>query len=117
MSRLFAKGIVELAQQYKASTIVLPKTDGWCDRLYSQFVARAEIKCNGSKKAMARYTKAHGEKLHQWDYSRLSQVISDRAATDGLKVLKQGTVYEEDAFQQAANLAIAAYDSLNSDET
>ena len=65
---------------------------------------------------MARYTKAHGEKLHQWDYSRLSQAISDRAATDGLKVMRQKTVYEE-AFQQAANLAIAAYDSLNPSET
>lgn len=66
---------------------------------------------------MARYTKAHGEKLYQWDYSRLSKSIVDPATTDGLKVMQQKTVYEEDAFQQAANLAIAAYDSLNSDET
>ncbi|MBD2093427.1 hypothetical protein H6F67_26655 [Microcoleus sp. FACHB-1515] len=117
VARLFAKGIVELAQQYKASMIVIPETDGWRDRLYSQLVARAKIKCNGSKKAMARYTKAHGEKLHQWDYSRLSQAIVGRATTDGLNVMQQKTVYEEDAFQQAANLAIAAYDSLNSDET
>ncbi|BAU13964.1 hypothetical protein LEP3755_45070 [Leptolyngbya sp. NIES-3755] len=113
VARLFAKGIVELAQQYKASTIVIPETDGWRDRLYSQLVARAKIKCNGSKKAMARYTKAHGEKLHQWDYSRLSQAIVDRATTDGLKVMQQKTVYEEDVFQQVANLAIAAYDFLN----
>jgi hypothetical protein len=117
VARLFAKGIVELAQQYKASTIVLPETDGWRDRLYSQLVARAAIKCNGSKKAMAKYTKVHGEKLHQWDYSRLSQAIVGRATTDGLKVMQQKTLYEEDAFQQAANLAIAAYDSLNLDET
>lgn len=117
VARLFAKGIVELAQQYKASTIVLPETDGWRDRLYSQLVARAAIKCNGSKKAMAKYTKAHGKKLHQWDYSRLSKAISDRAATDGLKVMRQRTAYEEDVFQQAANLAIAAYDSLTLDET
>lgn len=117
VARLFAKGIVELAQQYKATTIVIPETDGWRDRLYSQLVARAAIKCNGSKKAMAKYTKAHGEELHQWDYSRLSQAIVDRATTDGLKVMQQKTMYEEDAFQQAANLAIAAYDSLNSDET
>ncbi|MCY7273609.1 MAG: hypothetical protein LH702_07655 [Phormidesmis sp. CAN_BIN44] len=117
VARLFAKGVVELAQAYKASAIVLPETDGWRDRLYSQLVARAKIKCNGSKKAMARYTKAHGKKLHQRDYSRLSQAISDRASTDGLKVMRQKTVYEADAFQQAANLAIAAYDSLNSGET
>ncbi|WNZ25758.1 hypothetical protein HJG54_24920 [Leptolyngbya sp. NK1-12] len=117
VARLFAKGIVELAQKYKASTIVIPETDGWRDRLYSQLVARAAIKCKGVKKAMAVYTKKHGEKLHQWDYSRLSQAIIDRAIADGLKVMRQNTVYEEDAFQQAANLAIAAYDSLNPSET
>ncbi|GAB4367888.1 MAG: hypothetical protein Kow00121_06590 [Elainellaceae cyanobacterium] len=117
VARLFAKGIVELAQKYKASTIVIPETDGWRDRLYSQLVARAAIKCKGVKKAMARYTKKHGEELHQWDYSRLSQAIIDRATTDGLKVMRQNTVYEEDTFQQAANLAIAAYDSLNLLET
>ena len=94
VAHLFAKGIVELAKKYKASTIVLPETNGWRDRLYSQLVARAEIKCKGSKKAMARYTKAHGEKLHQWDYNRLSKSISTRAATDGLKVMLQKTVYE-----------------------
>lgn len=117
VAHLFAKGVVELAQQYKASTIVIPETDGWRDRLYSQLVARAKIKCNGSKKAMAKYTKAHGEKLHQWDYSRLSEAIIDRSTTDGLQVIQQKTVYEEDVFRQAANLAIAAYDSLNLDET
>lgn len=113
VARLFAKGLVELAQQYKASTIVLPETDGWRDRLYSQLVARAEIKCNGCKKAMAQYTKAYGVKLHQWDYSRLSKAIVDRAAINGLRVMLQKVVFEEDAFQGAANLAIAAYDSLN----
>lgn len=116
VARLFAKGLVELAQKYKASTIVIPETDGWRDRLYSQLVGRAKIKCNGSKNAMARYTKAHGEKLHQWDYSRLSKAISDRATANELKVMLQKTVYEEDVFQQAANLAIAAYDLLNSGE-
>lgn len=72
VARLFAKGLVELAQAYKASTIVIPATDGWRERLYSQLVTRAKIKCNGSKQAMDRYTKAHGERLHQWDYNRLS---------------------------------------------
>lgn len=114
VARLFAKGIGELAQQYKASTIVLPESNGWRDRLYSQLVARAKVQCKGVKKAMALYTKKHGEKLHQWDYSRLSKAIVDRAATDGLIVVLQKSVYEEDAFNQVANLAIAAYGSLNS---
>lgn len=114
VARLFAKGVVELAQKYKASTIVLPITKGWRDRLYSQLVARAKIKCKGVKKAMAQYTKAHGEKLHQWDYSRLSKAIVDCALTKGVQIIERETIYEEDAFQQAANLAIAAYDSLHS---
>lgn len=117
IARLFAKGLAELAQNHKASIIVIPETNGWRDRLYSQLVARAEVKCKGVKKAMALYTKANGEKLHQWDYSRLSQAIIDRAVMDGLKVMLQKTAYEEDAFQQAANLAISAYDSLNSTES
>jgi hypothetical protein len=112
VARLFAKGLVALAQRYKASTIVLPETDGWRERLYSQLVTRAKIKCNGCKKAMAQYTKAHGVKLHQWDYNRLSKAIVDCAATNGLRVMLQKVVFEEDAFQQAANFAIAAYDSL-----
>ena len=66
---------------------------------------------------MARYTKAHGERLHQWDYNRLSQAITDCAATHGMEVVLEKTVFETDVFQQAANLAIAAYDSLNSAQT
>ncbi|PSB33726.1 type V CRISPR-associated protein Cas12k [Stenomitos frigidus] len=117
VDRLFAKGLVELAQAYKASTIVIPIKGGWRERLYSQLVARAKLKCNGNKQAMARYTKAHGERLHQWDYNRLSQAITDCAATHGIEVVLQKTVFETDVFQQAANLAIAAYDSLNSAQT
>lgn len=112
-ARLFAKGIVELAQQYRASTIVIPETKGLRDRLYDQLVARAKIECNGCKKAMADYTRRYSVLLHQWNYSQLSKAIADRAATDGLKVIEQKNIYEENAFQQAENLAIAAYDSLN----
>jgi hypothetical protein len=111
---LFAKGVVELAQKYKASTIVIPITKGWRDRLYGQLVARARIKCKGVKKAMAKYTKEHSEKLHQWDYSRLSKAIIDCASTKGVQIIERETVYEEDAFKQAANLAIAVWDSLHS---
>jgi hypothetical protein len=114
VARLFAKGLVKLAQEYKASTIVIPETDGWRERLYSQLVARAKIKCNGCKKAMARYIKEHGQRLHQWDYSRLSKAIVDCAATKGIEVIQHKTEFEADVFRQAANLAIAAYDSLNS---
>ena len=114
VARLFAKGVVELAQKYKASTIVIPITKGWRDRFYSQLVARARIKCKGVKKAMAKYTKEHSEKLHQWDYSRLSQAIIDCASTKGVQIIERETVYEEDAFKQAANLAIAVWDSLHS---
>lgn len=113
----FANGIVEIAQRYKASTLVIPETKGWRDRLYSQLVARAKIKCNDCKEAMAKYTKAHSIKLHQWDYSRLSKAIDDRATMNGLNVIPTKTTFEEDAFQQAANLAIKAYESLNPTET
>lgn len=109
---VLAQGLVALAQEYRASTIVLPITDGWRERLYSQLVARAKIVCKGNKQAMAQYTKQHGERLHQWDYRRLSQAIHDRAEVHGLAVILQPPVFEVDAFQQAASLAISAYDSL-----
>ncbi len=66
---------------------------------------------------MARYTKAQGERLHEWNYNQLSEAIIRRAETDGLKVILQRTEFEEDVYQQAEHLAIAAYDSLNSTET
>jgi hypothetical protein len=50
VARLFAKGVVELAQAHKASTIVIPATDGWRERLYSQLVARAKLKCRATSK-------------------------------------------------------------------
>ncbi|NJL20090.1 MAG: hypothetical protein HC895_03455 [Leptolyngbyaceae cyanobacterium SM1_3_5] len=116
-----ANGLVALAQQYKVSTIVLPLTKGWRERLYCQLVARAKIKCNGSKKAMARYTKQYGKRLHQWDYNRLSQAIETEAQTVGIAVIFERLELQTDAeqddqqvnsFELAVQIAIATYDSL-----
>jgi hypothetical protein len=128
-----ANGLIVLAQQYKVSTIVLPETKGWRERLYSQLVAKAKIKCNGIKKAMARYTKAYGKRLHDWDYNRLSQAIETEAQTVGITVVfqhpeLQAEAHEQDnqpaeetdeqdelranSFELAMQMAIAAYDSL-----
>lgn len=109
-----ANGLMALAQKYKVSTLVLPRTEGWREHLYSQLVARAKIKCKGVKKAMACYTKEHGKKLHQWDYNRLSQAIETEAQTIGIVVLFQQADFQADIFEQATHRAIVAYDSLQS---
>lgn len=109
-----ANGLIALAQKYKVSTLVLPNTERWREHLYSQLVARAKIKCKGVKKAMARYTKKYGKKLHQWDYHRLSQAIETEAKTTGITVLFQQADFQEDIFEQATQRAISAYDFLQS---
>jgi len=112
-----ANGLITLAQEYKVSTIVLPKSKDWREHLYSRLVAKAKIKCKGIKKAMANYTKEHGKKLHQWDYNRLSQAIEVKAKTTGIVVLFEKANFQADIFEQATQRAISAYDYSQSRNT
>uniref|UniRef100_B8HMX2 Uncharacterized protein n=1 Tax=Cyanothece sp. (strain PCC 7425 / ATCC 29141) TaxID=395961 RepID=B8HMX2_CYAP4 len=111
VDRLLAKAIIELAQTYKAGSIVIPCLTHLREILASEIAARAEEKCPGSVEAQDNYAKEYRRKIHNWSYNRLISAICSKAEQLGIIVESGFQPYEGDSYQQAKDLAIAVYHS------
>ena len=108
LDRHIAKAIVSLAQEYQASSIVLPDMSGLRERVESEIQARAEQKC-GSKEAQKKYAKRYRASKPSWSYDRLTQSIKGRAAKFGISVEIAQQPAQGSPQEKAKDLAIAAY--------
>lgn len=85
VDRLLAKAIVEMAIQYRVSSIVLPDLDNVREILDSEIQARAEAKIPGVKKAQKQYARKYRKNIHRWSYARLCDAITSKATQKRLK--------------------------------
>jgi len=108
LDRHIAKAIVSLAQEYQASSIVLPDMSGLRERVESEIQARAEQKCS-SKEAQKKYAKRYRASKLRWSYGRLAQSIKGQAAKFGISVEIAQQPAQGSPQEKAKDLAIAAY--------
>lgn len=111
VDRLLAKSIVQLAQQYQASSIVIPSLKGLRDRLSAEIQARAEQACPGSVEAQAKYASRFQMTIHRWSYNRLIDSIKTKAQQAGLAIEFGFQPVQGHPKEQARDIAIAAYHS------
>ena len=79
VDRLLAKAIVEMAIQYRVSSIVLPDLKNVREILNSEIQVKAEAKAPGCKKAQKQYAKNYRQNIHRWSYARLCEAIASKA--------------------------------------
>jgi transposase len=106
---LLAKSIVELAQTYKAASIVIPNLTNLRELLASEIKARAEQACPGIIQAQHQYAKQYQQRIHRWSYSRLLEATRSKAEQLGITIETGFQPKGIPQKEQARDLAIAAY--------
>lgn len=109
VDRLLAKAIVEVALQYRASSIVLPDLRNIREAVESEVRARAEQKFPGYKELQDRYAKDYRASIHRWSYNRLSECIEVKAEKSGIATEKVRQPHSGTPQEKARNLVLAAY--------
>ena len=109
VDRLLAKAIVEMAIQYRVSSIVLPDLDNVREILDSEIQARAEAKIPGVKKAQKQYARNYRKSIHRWSYARLCEAIASKANREGVAIECARQSSQGTSEIQARDLALTAY--------
>lgn len=65
INRLFAKAVIEIAQEYRAGSIAIPKLKGLRDVLNAEIQAKAEQKIPGYIEGQKRYAKQYRQSIHR----------------------------------------------------
>jgi IS605 OrfB family transposase len=105
---LLAKAIIQLAQAYKAGSIVIPNLTHLRELLASEITARAEQKAS-LVEAQDKYAKEYRQTIHRWSYNRLIEAIRSKAQQLGITVESGFQPLQGNPQEQAKDVAIAAY--------
>jgi IS605 OrfB family transposase len=111
VDRLLAKAIVEVASQYRASSIVLPDLRNIEEAVESEVRVRAEQKFPGYKELQDRYAKDYRASIHRWSYNRLAESIQLKAQRAGIATEKVHQPHGDTPQEKARNLVLAAYEN------
>ncbi|PZO41941.1 MAG: hypothetical protein DCF19_08735 [Pseudanabaena frigida] len=111
VDRLIAKAVLAIAQEFKASSIVLPKLGDVREIVQTEIQTRAEEKIPGCVEVQKKYAKQFRVNIHQWSYSRLIQSIQSQAVKIGIAIEEGQQPARGSPQEKARELAIAAYQS------
>jgi IS605 OrfB family transposase len=107
---LIAKAIVQIAQQYNASSIVLGDLANIREIIESEIQAKAEQKTT-LKEIQAKYARDYRASIHRWSYKRLAQKIESNALQAGLIVATIKQPLAGSPQDKARDVAIAGFQS------
>jgi len=111
VDRLLAKAIVEVAKQYRASSIVLPNLSNIREANESEVRARAEQRFPGDQERQNQYAKDYRASIHRWSYNRLTELIQLKARKSGIATEKARQPPGDNPQEKARNLVLAAYEN------
>ena len=114
VDRLIAKAVLAIAQEFKASSIVLPKLGNVREIVQSEIQIRAEEKIPSCIEIQKNYAKQYRVNIHQWSYSRLIQSIQSQAVKIGMAIEEGQQPARGSPQEKARELAIAAYQARRS---
>ncbi|WP_017296743.1 type V CRISPR-associated protein Cas12k [Nodosilinea nodulosa] len=109
---LIAKAIVQIAQQYNASSIVLGDLANIREIIESEVKAKAEQKTT-LKEIQAKYALDYRTSIHRWSYNRLAQKIESKALQAGLSVETIKQPLTGSPQDKAREVAIAGFQARN----
>ncbi len=113
VDRLIAKAIVELAQQYQASAIAVPKIEDMREIVQSEVKARAEAKIPGYEEGQKKYAKQYRINIHNWSYGRLIENITIQASKLGIALEEVKQPVRGSPIEKAQEMAISGYKLVN----
>ncbi|MEP0752306.1 type V CRISPR-associated protein Cas12k [Trichocoleus sp. Lan] len=108
VDRLLAKAIVEVALQYRASSIVLPDLRNIREAAESEVKARAEQRFPGYQELQDCYAQDYRASIHRWSYKRLAECIQVKAQRAGIATEKAQQPHGDTPQEKARNLVLAA---------
>jgi IS605 OrfB family transposase len=109
VDRLLAKAIVEVASQYRASSIVLPDVRNIREATEGEVRARAEQRFPGYQELQDCYAKDYRASIHTWSYDRLAKCIQFKAERAGIATEKVQQPHGDSPQEKARDLVLAAY--------
>lgn len=109
LDRLLARAIVEVVQEFKAGSLILPDSTGLRESLQSELEAKAEWEHPGDRAKQDEYEKKYKISVHRWSYRRLTQCINDRASKVGVPIEQRKQPAEGDFKDKAVQIAWSAY--------
>ena len=113
VDRLLAKAIVELAKQYQASAIAVPKIEDMREIVQSEVKARAEAQIPGYEEGQKKYAKQYRINIHNWSYGRLIENITTQSSKLGIVISQVKQPVRGSLTEKAHNMAIAWYNKHN----
>ncbi|GFE68759.1 type V CRISPR-associated protein Cas12k [Chroococcus sp. FPU101] len=104
INRLFALEIIEIAQQYQVSTIILPDLKYKREIIQCEMQVKAELKFPKQKELQEKYINAPLTQINEWNYAQLSECIRSKAISTGIniEVVQQAT--QGDFYHKAREL-------------
>jgi IS605 OrfB family transposase len=111
VDRLLAKAIVEVAKQYRASSIVLPDVRNIREATEGEVRARAEQRFPGYQELQDCYAKDYRASIHTWSYDRLAKCIQFKAERAGIATEKVQQPHGDSPQEKARDLVLAAYEN------
>jgi len=108
---LIAQAIVLTAQEYRASSIVLPDLGNIREIVQAEVRAEAEQKIVGYLEGQRQYAKKHRVNVHRWSYDRLSEKIQNQSAQAEIAIEQARQPLKGTSQEKAKSLVIEAYGS------
>ncbi len=107
VDRLIAKAIVELAKQYQASAIAIPKIEDMREIVQSEIKAKAEARIPGYEEGQKKYAKQYRINIHNWSHGRLIEKITTQASKLGIAIAEVKQPVRGSPTEKAKDIAIA----------
>ena len=104
---------MELAKQYEASVITVPKIEDMREIVQSEVKARAEAKIPGYEEGQKKYAKQYRINVHNWSYGRLIENITTQASKLGIAIKEVKQPVRGSPTEKAQNMAISGYKVVN----
>jgi hypothetical protein len=111
IDRLLAKAVIQVAQEFNAASIALPPVDKSIEKSQSELEAYAEEEIPEDIGTQKKLTRKTSVAIHKWSYNRLSGYIRSNAAKLDIAVETASLPSPGTPTQQAAEIAISAYNS------
>jgi hypothetical protein len=111
LDRLLAKAVIQVAQEFNASSIALPPVNNKIEKIQSELEAYAEEEIPEDIGTQKKLTGKTSVVIHKWSYNRLSGYIKSNAAKLDLNVETGSLQSFGTPAEQATAIAISAYNS------
>lgn len=102
---------MEVASQYRASSIVLADLRNIEEAAESEVRARAEQRFPGDQELQDCYAKDYRASIHLWSYNRLAKSIQLKAQRAGIATEKVHQPHSGSPQEKAKDLVLAAYEN------